>query len=417
MTLAAANLGSGIESLFLAPRLGGLLCFDLQKTGGVDGNYDAQAYTNQTFAGTVYAEWKLDDTAVNFVIGLSADNPNSNYTGIDFGACSQGDAKYYKMENGTPTFLANVTTGDVFRVERTIGTGAVEYKLNGATLGTSAFTSTTPLLVDSSFRGAFDHVGDLKVFAAGVQQRLTWSSTNVTVAPCGTVTGVTWTIDATRGIGIPQTAVEWADVIAAAGVTRPTPGFLYRMDETTGTTAVDAIGGQSLIAAGTGTGPVVNQTVSGWATKFFTFPDNSGRYIGGTANYATSTLLISYGGLTGTPTAERTYGYQQGLLNVTTGRVLKWAGATGASDMGTAIRPIVSRVNRTALTSAAFTDQQKVTAAYVAASNKIAFFGGATLTSAPMAVGYACAWQGADAEWTDAEIKAVLQVLGWTIPW
>lgn len=153
--------------------------YQIRKTAGANGTYDAQSYTTQTYAGTVSVEWVVCDAADAFVIGVSSDNPDANYTGIDRAlACDAGTV--WKCENGVLTSYGSYVIGDHFRVERVTGTDAVTYYKNGVSLGTGA-TLAGSLLIDSSFRFSADRATNVVVKSAGTAQSVTWNNTSTTV--------------------------------------------------------------------------------------------------------------------------------------------------------------------------------------------------------------------------------------------
>jgi hypothetical protein len=157
----------------------GLGTWTLQKTGGVHGDWDVGAVTSQSFASTVQIEATVDGTTtVACGIGLSADNPDGNYTGIDFMLLQDG-ATLYKSENGALTSLGVVAATDVLKIVRTMPGGAVEYFKNGVSLNVSSNTSTAALIGDSSFRFSNNSLSSVKI-TAGALQPVTWSGTGMT---------------------------------------------------------------------------------------------------------------------------------------------------------------------------------------------------------------------------------------------
>lgn len=153
----------------------------LAKTGGVDGAYDAQAYTNESFTGTVSLEFTIGTVSGGgdaFIVGLSADNPDASYTGIDFGLLDDVGTMY-RAENGAFVSLGATVPGDVWKITRTAGTGAVTYYKNGALVSTSSNTSTAALVVDSSLRFTGDTVTGVTVTTTA-RQVLTWTTSGVT---------------------------------------------------------------------------------------------------------------------------------------------------------------------------------------------------------------------------------------------
>lgn len=154
----------------------------LTKTGGVDGNYDAQAYTNESFTGTVNVQFTIPTVSGGgdaFIIGLSADNPDASYTGIDFGLLND-TGTMYKSENGVLVSLGATSAGDIWKIERVIATGAVTYYKNGAVANTSSNTSTAALIADTSLRFSGDAPIHIGVNTPTGGQSITWTMANVT---------------------------------------------------------------------------------------------------------------------------------------------------------------------------------------------------------------------------------------------
>lgn len=165
------------------PAINRAVAYSLQKTGGVNGTYDAQAYTAETFAGTVYVDYTIVDATDQFIVGLSADNPDANYTGIDRGPLFDGGT-VWKSENGVLTNIGAAVANDVLRVERVAGTNAVNYYKQTGGIGAFALLATGTalagsLIVDSSFRLSGDACA-VAIVAGGLYQRVTWNVVNVT---------------------------------------------------------------------------------------------------------------------------------------------------------------------------------------------------------------------------------------------
>lgn len=155
--------------------------FNIAKTAGVNGAYDATAYTNQSYTGDVEVEFKVELTGDALAFGLSADNPDANYTGIDYAAINDSGT-FFKSLNGTLTNVGSLVANDVVKIARVISTGVVTFYKNGVSVST-ATGATGTLLVDSSFRFSGDTALSVKVTVAGVAQAVTWTTTNCTVTP------------------------------------------------------------------------------------------------------------------------------------------------------------------------------------------------------------------------------------------
>ncbi len=153
---------------------------NIRKTGGVNGTYDASAYTSTSFAGDVEITTTILSTAYAYCVGLSADNPDANYTGIDFSLFND-NGTMWSGENGSLTNRGTVAAGDIIKIERVFSTGAVKGYKNGSLVFTYTGTSTAALIGDTSLRFTGDVVANVKITVAGVLQNITWTTTGVTV--------------------------------------------------------------------------------------------------------------------------------------------------------------------------------------------------------------------------------------------
>jgi RHS repeat-associated protein len=111
--------------------------------------------------GDGFVEWRVADTGMNIMVGLSKDNPNANYNTIDYALYQRSDNSIRVHENQTlkGTFGTYVP-GDILRVER-LGT-TVRYLHNGVVIYTSSVQSTQPLQVDASMYHVGSSIEDLR---------------------------------------------------------------------------------------------------------------------------------------------------------------------------------------------------------------------------------------------------------------
>ncbi len=155
----------------------------LVKTSGVDGAYDAAAYTSAIFTGTTVLSFVIPTPAGGsgdaFAIGLSADNPDTNYTGIDFGLIDDVGTMF-RSANGVLVNLGATVAGDRWEIVRTMPSGAVTVKKNGVLVSTFAGTSVAALLADSSFRFTGDQARSVRVSHNGAGVDLSWTTSGVT---------------------------------------------------------------------------------------------------------------------------------------------------------------------------------------------------------------------------------------------
>jgi len=242
------------------------------------------------------------------------------------------------------------------------------------------------------------------------------------------------TRDATSSIYCPATLAEWATTRSAAGVPAGAALAIWGFQESA-TPVADASGnGITLTVSGS---PTFQAVVSGWTRLAITYADAAtGSILSGNAALpdisTTSFLVIGYIKFpAAAPAAARnllevgTAGANRGAaeaLNTSVARAISAGNtANGASNPFTgAVRPVVVRVNRTASTFAAMTDQDKMAPTFGAAmTGKAVNFNAVAAGNTSIAGGelYGAAFSGAAAELTDAQVKAVLQTLGWSIAW
>lgn len=232
--------------------------------------------------------------------------------------------------------------------------------------------------------------------------------------------GAVATSDATSGKYVPISAAEYT----ALGLS--TPASIWLMQEAIGDLA-DSVGSITLTANNS---PAYQQSVSGWTRKAVKLTDgtanqNFGSSAAGLPDISTtSALLLLYAevstigstrgvALLGTTTAE--------LRALTTPSYRMVSGgnlSTGVSNPTGAVRPIVIKVDRTNSACVAYTDQEKLAPTFDAAMTGkqlvVGYTGGTPPTVAYL---YGALFTGAAAEKSDAQVKAMLQTLGWTIPW
>jgi hypothetical protein len=239
------------------------------------------------------------------------------------------------------------------------------------------------------------------------------------------------TQDATSFKYTPSSSAEWTTTLTAAGIATGNPSALWLMQEAAGNLA-DSIGAFTLTASAL----AYQQTVTGWTRKAISMADGGGA--GALNNAGTigdvgvnSGLLLLYVAVTATPAATRDVCGMGGSTTfrgaqVTTGPAYKAtpndgsATATGAANPSTTVRPVLVRINRTAGVWSVTTNQEIVTPSpYTAPPNVAAavFLGSALTTTPAMQIAYGACFRGAAAELSDAQVRTLLQGLGWTVSW
>lgn len=238
------------------------------------------------------------------------------------------------------------------------------------------------------------------------------------------------TRDAAAGVYTPASLAEWNNALLAAKIPNGSPSRLWLLQEAAGNPA-DSIGSSTLTASSVAG---YQQAVTGWARKAITFTDTGGAeevFNNSDASLpdvsVKSVLLLSYIAITATPAAERgviVCGNGNGIkANVTAAdKAAVYINATnevtGASSLGTTVRPWVAQINATNSSALLATDQDKLIPTWSApASAKGVFIGGAVQTSPAAQVLYAAQFEGVAAELTSAQIKNLLMVLGWSPAW
>lgn len=247
-----------------------------------------------------------------------------------------------------------------------------------------------------------------------------------------TVSAPSWAIDGTSGKGVPASSAEWSSFISGNGLTGwSAPSSLHLLQEASGN-AADSIGSLTLTAV---TSPLYNQAASGWTRTGVGFNEGTNqRFVGTAADASTTSCLtliyIALGaGVDATVRGVFAYGASvsdSGIAALlSTSNRLRLRGVAGlidtasGSSYGSTAFPVVYRSDHTNSIRRLYTSTEKVSATYGAGTSATNFGLGALMsgTSADFVAIYMATWFGAAAERSDAEIKSMLQALGWTIPW
>lgn len=246
-----------------------------------------------------------------------------------------------------------------------------------------------------------------------------------------TAAGVGWDIDATSGKGVPKTATEWS-AFATAFSLSTTPSNLWLMQEASGNLS-DAIGSVTLTAGGTGLS--YSNAVAGWTrVGLGTTTANSGTFSVGSGTgpnaSTTSVAILAYvridnvtGEFAVMAMTGSTNNYVQ--LNCTAAGLLKpyidTGNTTGATNYeGGVVTPILFVFDRTNSRARVYTDVEKIAPTYGSGTaDGSKWFGSTPASNSGCTARYlwGCWFTGASAEWlsTDANAKAMLQGLGWSV--
>ncbi len=241
------------------------------------------------------------------------------------------------------------------------------------------------------------------------------------------ITGVTR--DATSNIYLPANSTEWTAFRTAKSLTTwANPSHVYTFQEASGN-VLDTVGAINLGPANV---PVYNEAVTGWTRKGVRCRHATTDSLSGTGFpnvNADSALVLTLVEIVSAPTTTRNVTILGNSPTVgtrisTTPRLLVdvagvTAGTGTSSPVG--VRLIIDRFNRTTQGRDKLTDQEKIigSTGITQVGQGIIFggFGTGAQLSAEVRFLYAATWYGADAERTDAEVKSLLQSMGYSIAW
>lgn len=233
------------------------------------------------------------------------------------------------------------------------------------------------------------------------------------------------TKDATSGIYTPANSSEWDTLIAAAGLTGSiaAPDALHGFQDASGS-ITDQIGTFPLTTTGA---PSYQQSESGWSRKAVVTTDGGGMIFSTTNAGLPDPAAASYLGLVimkpGIPASSRQllrFGSSaQASLQITTNGKLRAATNSGVSftdstnAVSGSVHMLALRYNFTASTVTGFTEAEKLSVTWHAASGKLL----QVTNSAPADTLYAAHWFGAHAEVSDAVLRALEQAMRIAVAW
>lgn len=121
------------------------------KTGGVDGAFDAQAYSVQGYSGGAVMSFTPLAAGKSSFCGLNSDPlTDSGFPSVDYAIYLQNDGSVFAFQSGAPSAaLTTWTVGDVFSVA--YDNASVRFLKNGAVLETISAAAGQKLFLDSSF--------------------------------------------------------------------------------------------------------------------------------------------------------------------------------------------------------------------------------------------------------------------------
>ncbi len=239
--------------------------------------------------------------------------------------------------------------------------------------------------------------------------------------------------DALAGVYLPANATEWSRFLARKGLAMPAPDSLWAFQLASGN-ATDSIGSLNLPVTGT---PAYQQAVAGWSRVGVTFALGSTQAFtaaaaSGPNPATTSSMWFAVAKVTTSASSARSILAAGGAAAATecTARVsatapahsqLKVAGtSTNGTDDLTAdgVVPVLLRYDRTNSRAVQYSAAEELTGTYSASvTDGAKGFGAAISPCAGMTILYGAMWQGANAEGSDASLKALLQAMGFPITW
>lgn len=237
------------------------------------------------------------------------------------------------------------------------------------------------------------------------------------------------TRDATSGKLRPADLEEWGCVMTAAGA-GDNPSHQWSCQGVAPAIA-DQIGLVDLTENGLVT---YNNALAGWTTLSINLPNGSastGWTNGTIVNLATeSVLILGYVTQLATPAADREImgagaGTDHRYISLTAANKIKANGLAGATATSTAsapsgVFPLVLQVDRAASAYRVYFPDEIVSPVYTApaAGGTVTAFGDAgTGGCAPVGFNHLTMWRGAAAEKSTAQVRAMLQSLGWVVVW
>ena len=237
----------------------------------------------------------------------------------------------------------------------------------------------------------------------------------------------TWQVDVVSKKGVPAATFEWDGLLKAYGVPTSAPDHLWLMQEASGS-LTDSLGGVMLDPLN---GPSYRDSILGWsrvAVGTFDSAANQG-FLSTGAGYLNgqSYLLLMYVAVVSPPASERSLlgiggGNDHRYVSLTTAPVFKGTGigVTPTSGMVNPMavgHPIVLKINQQKLEYIVYTDQEKigVTWAGTGGAAGLVMVGNAVIGTAAARYLYGAMWENTKAELEDADVKKLLQALGWTV--
>jgi hypothetical protein len=238
----------------------------------------------------------------------------------------------------------------------------------------------------------------------------------------------TWQIDSASHKAVPAATFEWNMLLAEYGLNRPAPDHLWLMQETSGPLA-DSIGAAPLNPFNA---PSYSNQLQGWSRHAVGTNDLNATDTGFGTNVTgnldgTAYLLLVYLAVISTPSGDRSVmgigaNSDHRYVAITASPVFKGTGTGVMPTIGTInpmadVHPVIMKITPSQMSYVVYTDQEKLTVAWAPTASKgpVVLIGNAIIGAAAARYLYGVLWVGAGAEATDADVKKLLQALGWTV--
>lgn len=242
-----------------------------------------------------------------------------------------------------------------------------------------------------------------------------------------TTVSKTVTKDATSGKRFPADATQWQNLIDCTGITVAVPSRLWLCQDASGDLAA-AIGANALTA---GTSPLYEQAVTGLTRLGVAGDDNTADQFGLAAGVGTSPATgsqswLCVGLMPATPAGDRTF-FGLNLASTTAQFKIRHAATTGYprvqvvatdTDGGVSISSTLDvhaiTMDRTASYQAYYNSSEKVVPTY---SALVLDGAKGILRGSAAKMAMVVEWSGANGEITSAQMKALMQALGYSPAW
>ena len=227
--------------------------------------------------------------------------------------------------------------------------------------------------------------------------------------------------DATSGIYCPVTLADWNTVLTTAGLATGLVSHSWTCQDASGN-LVDHIGSLALTAANT---PSYGTAVSGWTRKAVSWSLNSTSSFSGNTEVDFSTgdgtlLMYQYASTPGATKAYAGLGNNQTAEILSTGKAQMKSGVNVAGGVGSigdgTVRPIVIGYSKLGSAVKLYTDADKIAPTFTA-SGSATIIGVGSFSGVQTPAGGCLLIAFLPSVLSDANLKTLLQTLGFTISW